>query len=48
MLRDTQGQVVDVRRIPVRLAYPTTDLGLNAANKMAVGHGINDLHTMVW
>ena len=48
VLRDAQEQLVDVSRVPVRLAYPATELSLNAANVTAVGHGINDFFTKVW
>lgn len=48
VLRDAQGQIVDEGRVPVRLAYPATELSLNSANVTAVGHGINDFFTKVW
>ena len=35
-------------RVPVRLAYPATELSLNGSNVMEVGHGINDFFTKVW
>lgn len=48
VLTDVNGNAIDASRVPARLAYPASEISLNASNVQAVGEGINDFETRMW
>ncbi len=48
IILNAEGEPVDENNVPKRLAYPATEVSLNAENVAAVGYGINDFSTPMW